>query len=408
VALGLKNKAVRVTLIDKKNHHTFQPLLYQVATTVLSPGQIATSLRHIVRKSKNIEVLLGEVSGFDFEAKRVKVNDSPDLPYDYLVICAGSRHSYFGHDEWEKFAPGLKTVEDAVEIRRRILMAFEEAERESFYSGKTAPLTFAVIGGGPTGVEVAGAIADIARRAVAHDYKSIDTTQTKVVLFEGTGRILGMFPEDLGLKAEKQLKELGVELRKNAMVSDVQEGRIKVCDEWIETRLTVWTTGVAANPLGKKLGVPTARNGTVAVQPDLTLEGHPDVFILGDMATLKDAHGVQVPALGASATQEGQATAKNILRDLAKQPRKPFVYKDKGTMSTIGRNRAVALIGKVELTGLFAWLSWSLVHVYLLVGFRNKLFVMWDWVWAYFTRERSSGLITGNNNPPPPNPNSTT
>jgi len=393
-AKALANQPVEVTLVDRKNHHTFQPLLYQVATAVLSPGEIASPLRRILHRARNTEVLLGEVVGFDTAAQRVKLKDGAELAYDYLIVAAGARHSYFGHEDWAADAPGLKTVEDALEIRRRVLLAFEHAEREAYLTGKHQPLSFAVIGGGPTGVELAGAIADIARRAMATDFKAIDTTEARVTVFEGAPHILGVYPEELSIKARRQLEELGVEVRTNSLVSAVEPGRIKVGEEWIPASVILWATGVAASPLGKALGAPTDRAGRVLVEPDLSLPGHPNIFVIGDMASLKDTNGIVVPGLGAAATQEGKDTAANIARDLRGEKRVPFRYKDKGSMATIGRNRAVAQIGKLQFTGLIAWLLWAFVHVFLLIGFKNRLMTMREWMWAYFTRERSARLIT--------------
>ncbi|HEY0553868.1 MAG TPA: NAD(P)/FAD-dependent oxidoreductase [Thermoanaerobaculia bacterium] len=393
-AKALAGKPVEVTLVDRKNHHTFQPLLYQVATAVLSPGEIAEPLRRILRAAPNVEVILGEVLGFDLAARRVKLNQGEELAYDYLIVAAGARHAYFGHDDWAGDAPGLKTIEDALEIRRRVLLAFEIAERQASLTGRHEPLRFAVVGGGPTGVELAGAIADIARRAMKSDFKAIDTAEARVTIYEGASRVLGAYPEALSRKAEKQLEELGVELRLNSLVSDLGPGRIKVGDEWIPASVIVWATGVAASPLGKALGAPTDRAGRVLVTPDLSLPGNPNVFVIGDLAWLKDADGVEVPGLGAAATQEGTATAANIVRDLRGEPRRPYKYWDKGSMATIGRNRAVALIGGRQVSGILAWLLWALVHIFLLIGFRNRLAVMREWMWAYFTRERSARLIT--------------
>jgi NADH:ubiquinone reductase (H+-translocating) len=394
-AKSLVGKPVDVTLIDRKNHHTFQPLLYQVATAVLSPGEIASPLRRILHRAKNVEVILGEVVGFDTAGQRVRLADGSEIRYDYLIIAAGARHSYFGHDEWERNAPGLKTIEDAVEIRRRVLLAFELAEREAFLTGTHEPLNFAVIGGGPTGVELAGAIAGIARLALLRDFKVIDTTKARVMLLEGAPRVLGMYPEELSRKAEEQLKELGVEVRTGSLVTAVEEGRIKAGDEWIPTSVTLWATGVAASPLGKELGAPVDRAGRVLVEQDLSIQGHKEIFVIGDMASLKDVNGTPVPGLGAAATQEGEAAAANILRDIRGQPRVPFKYHDRGNMATIGRNRAVAQIGRWKLSGYIAWLMWLFVHVTLLIGFRNRLAVMAEWAWAYFTRERSARLIIG-------------
>ncbi|HKY06430.1 MAG TPA: NAD(P)/FAD-dependent oxidoreductase [Blastocatellia bacterium] len=394
-AKALAGEPVAVTLVDRKNHHTFQPLLYQVATAVLSPGEIAAPLRRILHRARNVEVILGEVTTIDRAARLVKLKDGADLAYDYLIISAGARHSYFGNDEWEQYAPGLKTIEDSVEIRRRVLLAFELAEREAYLKGRHEPLHFAVIGGGPTGVEIAGAIADIARRAMAKDFKAIDTRAARVTVYEGADRVLGVYTKELSLKAKKQLEELGVEVRLNSMVKAVEPGRIRVGDEWVPTSVTIWATGVAASPLGKSLGAPTDRAGRVLVEPDLSIKDHPEIFVIGDMASLKDAEGKPVPGLGAAAMQEGKAASANILRDLRREPRIAFTYKDKGTMATIGRNRAVAVIGGWQLSGFVAWLMWAFVHVFLLIGFRNRLMVMREWVWAYFTRERSARLITG-------------
>jgi NADH dehydrogenase len=404
-AKALAGGPVEVKLVDRKNHHTFQPLLYQVATAVLSPGQIASPLRRILHGARNVEVIMGEVTGFDADARRVLLKDGSELRYDYLIVAAGARHAYFGHDEWERDALGLKTVEDAVEIRRRILLAFELAEREAYQTGSHAPVTFAVIGGGPTGVELAGAIAGIAREVLAGDFKAIDTTKARVMLFQGSSRVLADYPEDLSRKAEKQLQELGVEVRTNSRVTAVEMGRIKVGDEWIETSVALWATGVAASPLGKALaaqarGVEVDRAGRVPVSPDLSLPGRRDIFIIGDLASLKDVNGKSVPGLAAAATQEGKATAANILRDLRGEERVPFSYRDKGSMATIGRNRAVAQFGGWHLSGYFAWLMWALVHVLLLSGFRNRLMVMREWVWAYFTRSLSARLITGDTDAP--------
>jgi NADH dehydrogenase len=404
-AKALAGGPVDVTLVDRKNHHTFQPLLYQVATAVLSPGQIASPLRRILNRARNVEVIMGEVTGFDVGARRVLLEDGSELRYDYLVVAAGARHSYFGNDQWEGDAPGLKTIEDAVEIRSRILLAFELAEREAYLTGSYGPLNLAVIGGGPTGVELAGAMAGIAREVLARDFKAIDTTKARVMLFEGSPHVLVAYPEDLCRKAEEQLKGLGVEVHTNSRVTAVEEGRIRVGEEWIETDVTLWATGVAASPLGKALaaqagGLEVDRAGRVPVSPDLSLPGRREIFVIGDLASLKDADGKTVPGLAAAATQEGKAAAANILRDLGGEERVPFRYRDKGTMATIGRNRAVAQIGGWHLSGYFAWLMWALIHVLLLINFRNRLTVMREWVWAYFTRNISARLITGDTDAP--------
>lgn len=393
-ARALANQDVEVTLIDRKNHHTFQPLLYQVALAVLSPAEIASPLRRILRNARNVQTLLDEVIGFDTVARRVRTASGQELEYDYLIVAAGARHAYFGHEEWEEDAPGLKTLEDAVEIRTRLLLAFERAERQALLTGEQKPLNFAVVGGGPTGVELAGAIADLARLALARDFKAIDTTKACVRLYEGTERVLGTFSEESSRRAEQQLQELGVEVHTNSMVTAVERGRIRVGDEWIAADVTLWATGVAASPLGKQVGARTDRAGRVSVERDLSAPGHRDVFVIGDMSSLTDANGIQVPGLAAAAMQQGKTAAENILRDLRSEPRIQFRYRNRGTMATIGRHRAVAEFGKRKLSGYVAWLLWSVVHIFLLIGFRNRVTVMAQWVWAYFTRGGSSPLIT--------------
>ncbi|HSK70991.1 MAG TPA: NAD(P)/FAD-dependent oxidoreductase [Pyrinomonadaceae bacterium] len=394
-AKELGRKPVDVTLIDRKNHHTFQPLLYQVATAVLSPGEIASPIRRILHRYRNIEVVLGEAVGFDKEKQIVKLQDDSEIYYDYLIIAAGARHSYFGHDEWEENAPGLKTVEDALEIRRRVLLAFELAEREAILNGTHDPLNFVVIGGGPTGVELAGAIAGIARQALAKDFKAIDTTKARVMLFEGGDKILNTFSGDLPEKAKKQLEDLGVEVHLNSFVNGIEPGRIKVGEKWIDCEVALWATGVAASPLGKALDVETDKAGRVFVQPDLTIPGYKNIFVIGDMASLKQENGEPVPGVAPAAMQMAENACANILRDLKGEPRVSFKYVDKGSMATIGRNKAIAEIGSWKFSGFIAWLIWLFVHVISLIGFRNRIRVMIEWAWAYFTRERSARLITG-------------
>ena len=394
-AKALANKPVEVTLIDRKNHHTFQPLLYQVATAVLSPGEIASPIRRILYRHKNVEVVLGEAVDFDKENKLVKMHDCSSIPFDYLIVAAGARHSYFGHDEWEEDAPGLKTVEDAVEIRRRVLLAFELAERDALLTGTHEPLIFVVVGAGPTGVELAGAIAGIAREALSKDFKLIDTRKARVILFEGASRVLGTFSEELSVKAKEQLEDLGVEVHLNSMVTAIEPGRIKVGDEWFECSVALWATGVAASPLGKKLGVETDRAGRVFVNPDLTIPNHENIFVIGDMASIKQADGSPVPGVSPAAMQMAENAAANIVRDLKGEPRKNFKYVDKGSMATIGRNKAIAEIRGWKFSGFIAWLMWLFLHVLFLIGFRNRLAVLTEWMWAYFTRERSARLITG-------------
>ena len=393
-AKRLAGESVDVVLVDRKNHHTFQPLLYQVALAVLSPGEIASPLRHILRTASNVVTVLAEAVGVDPQARRVRLADGTELAYDSLIVAAGARHAYFGHDEWERDAPGLKTIEDAVEIRRRLLLAFEKAEREALLGQRRHPPTFAVIGGGPTGVELAGAIADLARMALAKDFKAIDTTKARVCLYEGSSRVLRTFSERSSRSAREQLQELGVEVFTDSVVTAVEPGRINVAGEWIGTDVTLWATGVAASPLGKTLGAKTDAAGRVVIERDLSVPGHREIFVIGDMSSLTGEDGKPVPGLAAAATQQGRAAAENIVRDLRGQPREAFRYRDRGTMATIGYKRAVAELGATRLSGLPAWLLWSLVHVLLLIGFRSRITVMGQWMWAYLTRTGSSPLIT--------------
>ena len=394
-AKRLSNKSVEVTLIDKKNHHTFQPLLYQVATAVLSPGEIASPIRRILHKAKNVEVLLGEAENFDLAKQTVVLQDKSEIHFDYLIVAAGARHSYFGHDEWEKSAPGLKTVEDALEIRRRVLLAFEVAERDAILTGKHEPLNFVVVGGGATGVELAGAIAGIARQALANDFKAIDTRKARVILYEGSDRILNSFSPDLSAHAKKDLEDLGVEVHLNSFVTDLKEGNVKVGDKWLECDVVIWATGVMASPLGAQLAAKTDKAGRVFVEKDLSVPGQKNIFVIGDMASLKQENGEPVPGVAPAATQMANTACENILNDLKNQPRKNFDYWDKGSMATIGKNKAIVEAGKLKLTGFIAWLAWLFIHVVTLIGFRNKLGVLSGWFWAYLTRERSARLITG-------------
>lgn len=395
-AQTLGDKAVEVTLIDRTNHFIFQPLLYQVATAVLSPGEIAVPIRRILHRYQNTEVILGEVIGFDKEKRLVRLEGGAKIEFDYLILVGGARHSYFGNDEWEHDAPGLKTLDDASEIRHRVLLAFELAEREAILNGKPQPLVFAVVGGGPTGVELAGAIAGIARQVLAKDFKAIDTKKTRVLLVEGSPHILGTFAADLSTSAELQLRDLGVEVFLNSFVEQVEPNRIKVGNQWIECSVTLWATGVMASTLGTVLGAKTDRADRVLVEPDLSVPDNPNIFVIGDMAFLKDANGVVVPGLSPAAMQEGEHAAKNILGDLSGKPRREFRYVNRGTMATIGRNKAIAEFGDWHFSGFVAWMMWLFVHIVLLVNFRNRLAVLTAWIWAYFTRERSARLITGN------------
>jgi NADH dehydrogenase len=394
-AKALSGKGVEVTLIDRKNHHTFQPLLYQVATAVLSPGEIASPIRRILHKSKNVRVMLGEVVGFDLERRVAALADGSEIHFDYLIVAAGARHSYFGNDQWEESAPGLKTLEDAVEIRRRVLLAFELAEREALLTGVRKHISFAVIGGGATGVEVAGAIAGIARQALAKDFSLIDTRRALVQLFEGGDRVLNTFSPSLSEQAKRDLEDLGVEVYLNSMVTGVEPGRIEVNGKWIGCDVAVWATGVAASPLGAGLGAGTDRAGRVRVAPDLSLPHDPRVFVIGDMASIAAPDGSPVPGVAPAAIQMADCASANILSDINGRGREEFRYWDKGSMATIGRSRAIAEKGRIRLSGFIAWLAWLFVHLITLIGFRNRIYVLSSWFWAYLTRERNARLITG-------------
>ncbi|HRJ87369.1 MAG: NAD(P)/FAD-dependent oxidoreductase [Blastocatellia bacterium] len=394
-AKALANRPVDVILIDRKNHHVFQPLLYQVATAVLSPGEIAYPIRRILNKADNIEVILGEVTGFSIAERSVTLDDGTTVGFDYLIVAAGARHAYFGHDDWETLAPGLKTIEDAVEIRRRIFLAFELAERKAALTGEHDPLNFVVVGGGPTGVELAGAIADIARQALKNDFKAIDTTKARVMLFEGSDRVLGSFASELSESAKTQLEDLGVEVNLNSFVTHIEPGRVKVGEKCIDCEVVLWATGVAASPLGKQLGVETDKAGRVKIENDLSLGSAKYIFVIGDMASLMQRSGEPVPGVSPAAMQMGTHAAKNILADIDERPRTDFEYVDKGTMATIGRSKAIADVAGIKTTGLVAWLFWLFLHVFFLIGFRNRLVVLASWFWAYLTRERSARLITG-------------
>jgi NADH:quinone reductase (non-electrogenic) len=393
-ARKLARSPVRITLIDRKNYHTFQPLLYQVATAGLSPGEIAAPLRWILRDRPNVQVLLAEVEDFDLSRRVVKLSGE-EIPYDYLIVAAGASHAYFGHDEWEPFAPGLKTIEDALELRRRILLAYELAERRAANGEEELPLNFVVVGGGPTGVELAGTLAEIARNVLANEFRSIDPKRTRILLLEGGPRILPAYPEDLSQSAAEQLQRLGVEVHTSTLVTGVEPAVVRMGEALIPAAVILWAAGVAASPLGKKLGVPVDRAGRVLVNPDLSIAGHPEVFVIGDLAALKDEHGKLLPGVAPVAIQEGTATAKNIQRDLQRQPRQNFHYVDKGSLATIGRAAAVADFGKFHVSGFIAWLSWLFIHIFFLIGFRNRLIVLIQWAWSYFTYERGARLITG-------------
>jgi NADH:ubiquinone reductase (H+-translocating) len=411
-ARSLAKAPVQVTVIDRRNHHTFQPLLYQVATAGLSPGEIAAPIRSIFRAEKNVEVLMAEVTGFDLERRIIETPDGT-VAYDYLIVAAGASHAYFGHDDWEPFAPGLKSIEDALEIRRRVLLAFELAERQRAAGESAPPLNFVIVGAGPTGVELAGTLAEICHHALTHEFRAIDPAQAHILLLEGGPRVLAAYPPDLSISAVEQLNRLGVEVRTSTMVTRIEPGAVhfrdaKLGDTRIEAAVILWAAGVAASPLGKKLGGPVDRVGRVLVQPDLSLSSHPEVFVIGDLAAMKDEHGQMLPGVAPVAIQEGRFVAKLIRREIesrslvgtgktvAHQVSRPsFHYWDKGSLATIGRAAAVADFGKIHISGYIAWLSWLFVHIFFLIGFRNRLLVFIQWAWSYVTYERGARLITG-------------
>jgi NADH:ubiquinone reductase (H+-translocating) len=414
-AQALAKANVQITVTDQKNYHTFQPLLYQVATAGLSPGEIAAPIRSILRSYKNVEVLMAEVTGFDLDRRVVKTAES-DIEYDYLIVAAGASHAYFGHDDWEPYAPGLKTIEDALEIRRRVLLAFELAERQSATAETPTPLNFVVVGAGPTGVELAGTLAEISHHALAHEFRSIDPARTHILLIEGGPRVLAAYAEDLSRSAQEQLNRLGVEVRTSTTVTQIEPGAVYAGATRLPATVILWAAGVAASPLGKCLGAPVDHAGRVQVQPDLTIPRHPEVFVIGDLASLKDEQGKMLPGVAPVAIQQGRFVAKVIRKELSfhattgagalsfSRPlrdggnfdtRPTFHYWDKGSLATIGRAAAVAEFGRIHISGFIAWLSWLFVHILFLIGFRNRLLVFIQWAWSYVTYERGARLITG-------------
>jgi NADH dehydrogenase len=417
-AQALASAPVSITVIDRKNHHTFQPLLYQVATAGLSPGEIAAPIRSILRRHKNVEVLMAEVTGFDLEGRVVQTSGQ-EVRYDSLIVAAGASHAYFGHDEWQALAPGLKTIEDALEIRRRVLLAFELAERRASAGEGNDPLNFVVVGAGPTGVELAGTLAEICRHALAHDFRAIDPRRARIHLIEGGPHVLPAYPEDLSRSALEQLQRLGVEVLTSTMVTKIEPGVIYMGETAGQTKMhaavILWAAGVAASPLGKRLGVTVDRAGRVLVNPDLSLPNHPEVFVIGDLATLKDAEGKMLPGVAPVAIQGGRFVAKLIRRELEagaqSYPRSvregggvgtrpAFHYHDKGSLATIGRSAAIAQFGKIHISGFIAWLAWLFVHILFLIGFQNRVLVFIQWAWSYVTYERGARLITGSTSLP--------
>ncbi|MBN2296929.1 MAG: NAD(P)/FAD-dependent oxidoreductase [Pirellulales bacterium] len=401
-AQSLRREKVRVTLVDRRNFHLFQPLLYQVATGSLSPANIASPLRSILKHQKNTEVLLAEVEDFDLRKRQVVLSDGR-LDYDTLIVAAGAGHFYFGNDQWESFAPGLKTIEDATEIRRRILMAFEAAERETYPQVVRELLTFVVIGGGPTGVELAGALADVAQETLPGEFRTIDPATAKIILIEGSDRILHPFPKKLSQRAVHDLHNFKVEVLTNTRVTDIRPDGVTVSREGqtqeIAARTVLWGAGVKASPLGGRLaaaaGIETDRAGRVPVGSDLSIDGYPEVFVIGDLAACSDSQGNPLPGVAPVAMQQGRYVAKLLGWKRRDRTAKPFVYRDKGIMATIGRNRAVAAIGRMQLAGRLAWFAWLLVHLMFIVTFENRILIMLRWAWVYFTRQRSACLIIG-------------
>lgn len=402
-ARALRRAPADVTLVDRRNFHLFQPLLYQVATGALSPANIAAPLRSIVKRQKNTRVLLAEVRGLDLE-RRAALTDAGEIPYDVLVVATGATHAYFGHDAWQRFAPGLKTIEDATEIRRRVLLAFETAETATDAARRRALLTFVIVGAGPTGAELAGALAEIARRTLRGDFRTINPGDARILLVEAGPRVLASYAEDLSAKAHAALASLGVEVRLGASVTDVREGAVDVLRagrlETIEAATILWAAGVAASPLGRMLaeasGAGTDRAGRVRVAPDLTLPSRPEIFVIGDLTAFEGADGTQLPGVAPVAMQQGRHVARTILARLAGRPGPgPFVYRDRGSMATIGRGRAIADLGFIRFAGYPAWLAWLFIHLMYLVQFGNRVLILVQWAWSYLTWNRSARLITG-------------
>ena len=394
-ARALRRADAQITLVDRRNHHVFQPLLYQVATAALSPGDIASPIRWILRKQKNVEVLLGDVAQIDPARKVAHLADGAEIPYDFAIVASGATHAYFGHDGWRPVAPGLKTLEDALEMRRRVLLAFERAEREPDPAKRQPLLTFVIVGGGPTGVELAGALAEISRQSLARNFRHFDPGSATIMLIEAGPSLLAAFPDDLRAAARRDLERLGVDVRTDTMVTDIGPGFVRTGAIRIDAATVLWAAGVAASHLGASLGAPIDRAGRVLVNDDLTIPGHPDVFVIGDLASLKGADGKPLPGVAQVAMQMGEHAARNIIRAAEGQPPRAFHYRDYANMATIGRAAAVADFHWFHLKGLIGWLAWVFVHIFNLIGFRNRLVVMVQWAWAYFSYQRAIRLITG-------------
>jgi NADH:ubiquinone reductase (H+-translocating) len=393
-ARALKRAPVRVTLVDRRNHHLFQPMLYQVATAALNPSDIAAPIRSVLRDQPNTGVLLGEVESIDPVNRRVVLTDGADSTYDYLIVATGARHSYFGHDDWERFAPGLKSIEDALTIRQRVLLAFEKAEREPDAVRRHALLTFVVVGGGPTGVEMAGAVAELRRYALRRDFRRIDPGEATVMLLEGGMRLLPSYPPSLSDKAKQELRRLGVEVRTETLVTNISSGSVAAAGWTIPTQTVIWAAGNVASPVLKTLGAPLDGAGRAIVEPDCTIPGHPEIFVLGDAALFNHQDGGPLPGISPVAIQMGEYAARTIEGDLRGQPRRAFSYWDKGQLAVIGRGRAVADIWKLHFAGFLAWVIWTFVHIFFLIGFRSRLLVMIQWAWSYLTFGRGARLIT--------------
>jgi NADH dehydrogenase len=393
-ARTLEDAPVDVTVIDRRNHHLFAPLLYQVATAGLSPGDIAYPIRSILRRQANARVLLGDAQAVDPEARQVLLSDGR-VAYDFLVLATGSSHAYFGHDEWEPNAPGLKTLEDALEIRRRILLAFEKAERETDPERRRALLTFVLVGGGPTGAELAGAIAEIARHVLVSDFRAIDPRTSRILLAEAGPRILPAYPEELSRKAQAQLERMGVEVRTGAAVTAIEPGSAVIGGNRVASETVLWTAGVQASPLARSLGAPLDRAGRVLVEPDLSIPGHPEIFVIGDLSNFSHQTGKPLPGVAQPAIQGGRHAARNILRSLEGRPSLPFAYRDLGNLAVLGRSAAVADLPWLRFSGYPAWLFWCFVHIMKLVDFRSRALVFFEWAWSYVSWQRGARLITG-------------
>lgn len=392
---ALDSAPVRITLVDRGNHHLFQPLLYQVATAGLSAPDIAAPLRHILRAQRNVEVRMATVTGIDTGARRIVLDDGDALDFDVLLLASGATHAYFGNDHWAEHAPGLKTLDDALDVRRKLLLAFERAEAATDPTEREAWLHFAIVGGGPTGVELAGTLAEIARHTLKDEFRNIDPAQARVRLVEAGPRVLAAFPEALSAKAKRQLEKLGVDVALGTPVREITADGYQLGDAFVPAKTVVWAAGVAASPLGAMLGAPLDRAGRVQVQPDLSVPGHPDIFVAGDLAALMQANGQPVPGVAPAAKQMGRLVAQNIRARLSGGATHAFAYRDYGNLATIGRMAAVVDLGKLRFSGLLAWWFWLVMHVFFLIGFRNRLVVLLNWWWAYWSYQRGARIILG-------------